>query len=487
MKVMSSAGQYGLALVLAVVTIAAGAPEAPVADAAKDADWTAVRALVVQGTDVNTPRGDGSTALHWASYWDNGEIADLLIQAGADVNAVTDLGVTALWAASENGSPDMVARLLRAEANPNTALRSGETPLMTAARTGDPDVVRLLLVDGADHRAATRDGSRGQQTALMWAVAQQHPAAVEVLLEYGADVHARTSVFMETVKTMRETRALGRQCLPREECYLIDIQRGGYTPLLFAARVGALASARLLVAAGADVNDVAPQGTSALVVAAHSGHGDVGTLLLEHGADPNAAGAGYTPLHGAILQNDARLVAALLAAGADPETPLAASTPVRRDSVDYYFHPAFVGATPFWLAARFKSAEIMRLLAEHGADPLFVHNPQYWDADRQNYGRQEFIIEGETTALMAAVGIGGRNPIIATEHRARVTESARVGRQRNEGRVAAMTLEAVKAAVEMGVDVNKANFNGQTALRTARGVGYDAVVEYLVEQGATIN
>ena len=488
MKMMSSAGQYGLALVLAVVTIAAGAPEAPVADAAKDADWNAVRALVVQGTDVNTPRGDGSTALHWASYWDNGEIADLLIQAGADVNAVTDLGVTPLWAASENGSPGMVARLLRAEANPNTALRSGETPLMTAARTGDPEVVRLLLVDGADHHAATRDGPRGQQTALMWAVAQQHPAVVEVLLEYGADVHARTSVFTQTFKTTRQTANNGTACVPREECNIVDVQQGGYTPILFAARVGDLASARLLLAAGADVNDVAPQGTSALVVAAHSGHGDVGRLLLEHGADPNAAGAGYTPLHGAILQKDARLVAALLAAGVDPETPLAAATPTRRDAVDYYFHPSFVGATPFWLAARFRSAEIMRLLAEYGADPLFVHIPQYWTSDRQNFGRQVFVSEGETTALMAAVGIGGLDPILAIEHRARVAEDARVGTLRPDPAVvAAMTLEAVKAAVEMGVDVNKANFNGQTALRTAEGVGYDAVVEYLVEHGATIN
>ena len=229
---MSSAGQYGLTLVLAGVTIAAGAPGAPVADAAKDADWTAVRALVVQGTDVNTPRGDGSTALHWASYWDNGEIADLLIQAGADVNAVTDLGVTALWAASENGSPDMVARLLRAEAKPNTALRSGETPLMTAARTGDPDVVRLLLVDGADHRAATRDGARGQQTALMWAVAQQHPAVVEVLLEYGADVHARTSVFMETVKTMREPRLWAGSACPEKNATLSTFSGGLHTASL---------------------------------------------------------------------------------------------------------------------------------------------------------------------------------------------------------------------------------------------------------------
>ena len=125
---------------------------------------------------------------------------------------------------------------------------------------------------------ATGEGPHGQQTALMWAVAQRHPAVVEVLLEHGADVHARSSVFTQVVKTTRETANDGTACVPREECYIIDIQQGGYTPLLFAARVGDLVSARLLVGAGADVNDVAPQGTSALGVAAHSGHGDVGRL-----------------------------------------------------------------------------------------------------------------------------------------------------------------------------------------------------------------
>ena len=231
----------------------------------------------------------------------------------------------------------------------------------------------------------------------------------------------------------------------------------------------------------------APQGTSALVVAAHSGHGDVGALLLEHGADPNAAGAAIRRSMG----RSCKTTPAWWPRSSPPGPILRSLLQLRHLSAATAWTTIFTrrsfGATPFWLAARFRSAEIMRLLAEHGADPLFVHQSPVLDSDRQNYGRQEFIIEGETTALMAAVGIGGRNPIIATEHRARVAEDARVGRQRNAGRLADLMLEAVKAAVEMGVDVNKANFSGQTALRTARGAGYDAVVEYLAEQGATIN
>ena len=92
------------------------------------------------------------------------------------------------------------------------------------------------------------------------------------------------------------------------------------------------------MAAGADVNDTAPYGTSATVVAAHSGHGELAAFLLEQGADPDAAGAGYTALHAARLHEDEALVRALLAHGADPNVPLSTSTPTRRDSVDFYFH-----------------------------------------------------------------------------------------------------------------------------------------------------
>ncbi len=63
-----------------------------------------------------------TTALHWASYHDDLDSADLLIRAGAKVNAANDLGATPLWAASQNGSAAMVRKLLDAGANPNVAL-----------------------------------------------------------------------------------------------------------------------------------------------------------------------------------------------------------------------------------------------------------------------------------------------------------------------------------------------------------------------------
>ena len=307
---------------LAVGSIAAGRADVALVDAAKQADWKAMRGLLEEGADVSASSADGTTALHWASYWDDGEGAALLIRAGANVNAANNLGATPLWLACENGNAAMVEKLLQAGADPNAALLSGETPLMTAARTGNADVVEQLLAKGADVNAKER--AYGQQTALMWAAAEKHSEAVEVLLAHGADVHARSNVWTQRVKTSTLAR--------NHPEYIIDLQQGGNTPLLFAALVGDVASAQLLVAARADVNDTAASGTSATVVAAHSGHGELAAFLLEKGADPDAVEAGYTALHAAILREDEELVGALLAHGADPNAPLLKPTPSRRQS-----------------------------------------------------------------------------------------------------------------------------------------------------------
>jgi len=405
-------------------------------------------------------------------------VVEVLLRAGADVNATTDLGVSPLWTACETGSAPMTRILLRAGANPNATLLSGETLLMTAARTGSAAVVGQLLAAGADVNVA--EPGRGQ-TALMWAVARRHVDVAEALLAHQPDVHARSAVRTEVVKTSPE---------PWNPDYIIDLPQGGYTSLLFAARVGDLASARLLVAAGADVNDTAPYGTSATVVAAHSGHGELAVFLLEQGADPNTAGAGYTALHAAILHKDSSLVGALIAYGADPNARVERSTPVRRDSVDYYLHPSYVGATPFWLAARFSAPAIMRLLVKHGADPLVAHRPVYWEGRLAESDDRAEVHEGDTTAVMAAAGLGGRAPLVAVDRLNRIAESAPVrSTRRDPDPVAreAVTLEAVQIATELGVDLNIANAVGETALHAVAARGYDSVITYLVAQGARLD
>jgi ankyrin repeat protein len=425
----------------------AGGDRPSLVDATRNADRDALRALLKQGANVNAADADGTTALHWASYRDDVESADLLIRAGAKVNAANDLGATPLWTASLNGSVTMVRRLLEAGANPNAALLLGETPLMVASRSGKPDIVELLVVKGANVNARVARG----QTALMWAVAQKHADVVKVLLAHSADVHARSEAWSQVMAVPPHGLLEYNQAIPH----------GGDTALMFAARVGDLTSAKLLVAAGANVNDADAWGVSATVLAAHSGFGELVEFLLEKGADPNAAKAGFTALHEAIMRRDEKTVSALLAHGADPNAPLRTWTPTRRASKDFNFAPELVGAAPFWLAARFSEPNVMRLLAQHGADPLFVHHAEY----AVSYSERRRHV---TTALMAATGMGGGIAWVPPDR----------------GEREALVLEAVKLATELGVDVNAANADGRTALDSATALKYESVVKFLVEKGA---
>ncbi len=420
-------------------------------DAVKKGDHATIKALLQKKPDVNATEPDGSTALHWASYRDDVETANLLIRAGAKVNVATDLGVTPLWPASENGSSAMVRRLLEAGANPNLALLSGETPLMVAARSGYPDVVSQLLAKDANINA---HGTRGQ-TALMWAAAQKHPEVVKVLLTNHADVNLRSDSWSQ-VMAVPPHGYLG---------YNKAIPHGGETALMFAARVGDLESAKLLVAAGANVNDADAWGVSAVTLAAHSDFTDLVCFFLDKGADPNRYPNGFSALHEAIMRRNEMEVKALLDHHADANQPLKTWTPTRRSSDDYHFDPSLVGATPFWLAARLDEPNVMQMLTQHGADPKFVLDVSYVvEAGFASADRKE-----KTTTLLAAVGVGG--------NAASWTPIARSERP-------ALTLEAVKQIVDLGVDLNATNLDGSTALDGAKALGYQQVVDLLVSKGA---
>ena len=424
------------------------ADPASLVDAARAADVTALRALIRQGADVNAAAADGTTALHWASYRDNLEIADLLIRAGAKVDAANDLGATPLWNASVNGSSGMVKRLLEAGAHPNLALLLGETPLMIAARSGNAGVVTQLIDKGANVNAR---GPRGQ-TALMWAVSEQHPDVVKVLLSRGADIRIRSDALGQVMAVPPHGKPEYNRMIPF----------GGETALMFAARVGDLASAKLLLAAGANVNDADAWGVRAVTLAAHSGFTETVEFLLDKGADANAAGPGFTALHEAIMRRDERMVKALLAHGANPNTPLQTWTPERRSSEDFNFAPALVGATPFWLAARFAEPGVMQLLVAKGADPTFVLRNEYYVNDLNDRRTQA------TTALMAALGVGG----------------GRAWVRPNRAELEPLILESVKLTIDLGVDPNAVNTDGRTALDAARASKLESVAKFLVEHGA---
>ncbi len=409
---------YSLLIVAALTLPLGAAGDPPLIEAAKARNVEAVRSLLKQRVDVNTRQPDNATALHWAAHLNDGAMVDVLLRAGAKADVADDTGATPLYLACVNRNGVMVDKLLEAGANANAALVSGETVLMTCARTGEAAGVRALLTRGSLVNAKE---PAHDQTALMWAAAQAHPEAVDALLRGGADVRARSRSYEQTV-TSEVTQRAGREELN------YTVPRGGSTALLFAARSGDVESARLLIAAGADVNEALPDGASALVVAAHSGHGRVATLLLEQRADPNHADVGYTALHAAVLRSDVELVKSLLAHKANPNAQMTKGTPVRRTSQDFELPKTLIGATPYLLAAKFLESDIMRALAAGGADTRLP-------------------MKDGATPLMAAAGMGIAPP--TQDERAR-HQSSRPRHRSTAARVEpeSQVLDAVSAAID---------------------------------------
>ena len=462
-------GGWCLAILFSVVGLTAADNDLRLVEAVKQGNQEAVLSLLQENVDVNAAQADGATALAWAAYRDNLETAELLIRAGADVSAANDYGVTPLSLACTNRNAAMVERLLEAGADPNVAQWTGETPLMTCASTGTVEAVQSLLAHGADVNVTE---SQEEQTALMWAAAERYPEIVRALVEHGADVHARSKTIPLPEPFIIETP--GPLGFNHPTTAHFPKAKGGFTPLMFAAQQGDVDSARILLEAGADVNESTPENGSALVVATASGHEKLAMFLLEQGADPNAKdGYGATALHYALHEglltlmgakpsstdrfgwerpNMPELVKALLAYGADPNARIAKSFPnldhpfLARASEDFpQVDP--VGATPFMLATASGDTAAMRILVEGRADP-------------------KMTTLGGVTPLMVAAGVG-------TELRKRDEKSA---------------LEATKLAVELGGDVNQPiDDDGRTPLHAAAYLGWNEMIRFLAEQGADLD
>jgi ankyrin repeat protein len=349
--------------------------DAELSIAAMKGDMDTVQALIGQNVDVNRAQGDGTTALHWAAYRDDADMARLLLDAGANVGAETRLGeLTPLFMASKSGYAPIIDMLVKAGADVNSQTTIGTTALMMAAASGSADAVSVLLDAGADPNA--KDVYQGQ-TALMFAAAPGRVEVIKVLAERGADIDA-TSL----VPDPRKTEGAGGPKWRKG-----DIALGGMTPLGFAARDGRMAAVEALLDGGADINKLtASNGMSALTIAILNAHFDVAKYLLEKDADPRPADTseGVTALYAVIDAQWANrvwypvpspeqeetgyfeLLTEILSRGVDPNVRLEAKLWQRQMHGDWV-DPA--GATAFWRAAQANDVPAMRALVEAGANP----------------------------------------------------------------------------------------------------------------------
>jgi ankyrin repeat protein len=315
---------------------------------------------------ATTKTPDGATPLMQAAFAGDLPQAKRLLKAHADVNAVNAYGVNAMLLAAESSNTALIDLLLKAGAKANSANPDGETALHLVARAGNVEAAKLLLAAGAKVDAREKFGG---QTPLMWATARRHPEMVELLASKGADVNARSAVRDYQRVATAESRAK-------------QLDRGGFTPLIYAARENCGACVDVLLKHKADIGLPDPSGVPALSIAMMNGNWDVAKQLIDAGADVNQWDIfGQSPLHVAIegmkrrgdnnpLDSDAQqmqasgrdIVKMLVDRGANPNQQLVYRAPGRGEGVGR-------GYTPFLAACASGDIEIVKLLLAHGANP----------------------------------------------------------------------------------------------------------------------
>ncbi len=500
-----------VAAILAVASVASAA-ELTLVDAAERGDRATALRILAKGANPNAPGPDGTTAVMWAASNDDLELVRVLIKAGANVTLKNQFGTSALTEAAVIGSAPVIDALLKAGADANTKNPEGETPLMAAARSGHIEAAKRLLAAGADVNAKENFGG---QSALMWAAAQSQAGMVKLLASSGAELNARGVVRQWERKVITEPR-------PK------DMNKGGFTPLLYAAREGCVECAKHLIAAGADLDLEDPERITPLNMALLNLHFEFAATMIKAGADIDkwdffgrsplymAADVSTLPTKGngamAVIPSEDKITALdvgrmLLDAGADPNLQLKRRPPYRDVPQDRGGDTILAqGATALLRAARAGDAPFVDLLLKHKAlvdlpskervTPLMAAAGVEFGT-RVTRGRNrtnEGVLAAMRLLLDAGANINARmvtdSPRIG-EYSAAATAAARAGRGGRASQVPSASAVPhqtalhgaaehgytafVKFLAENGADLLAKDANGRTALDLAKGVGVPGV------------
>jgi len=506
-------GAVAVLLAVTWMMVAADSTSATLLDAAESGDHAAaMRLLSAKGANVNATAADGATAIMYAAANDDLELVRALIKAGANVKLKSQLGTSALTEASIIGSAPIIEALLKAGADPNFRNQDGETPLMAAARSGKVDAAKALLAAGADINAKENWGG---QSAIMWAAAQGQADMVKFLASKDARLNEHGKVNQWERKIIQEPR-------PK------DMNKGGFTPLLYAAREGCVACVQNLLAAGADPDSEDPDRETPLLLALENLHFDTAAVLIKGGADLDkwdlfgrspvymAADVSTLPMKGnggvAVIPSADKLTAVdvgrmMLEKGANPNIQLKRRPPYRDVPQDRGGDGMLAqGATPLLRAARGGDDKFVALLLEYKAlvdlpskeniTPLMAAAGVDYGA-RVTRGRNR-TDEGVLATMDLLIKAGAN--INAHSVADRAAGGGRGGGGRGGAGAPAVVTPAapgspnysasanIALAFRRGSQMPSANaVPNQTALHGAAEHGFDKFIEFLVAHGADLN
>jgi len=474
------------------------------------ADMDSLDLLIKAGAQVDAKNREGVTALHMASLYGNPTMIDRLLKAGADAKQKGPAGETMLMLAARNGNPEAITLLIAAGADVNAAepIR-GTTALMWAVEQRHPEAV-AALIDGKANVAA-KSGGAGLPRNYM--ANRVNAARVEAANRVRAEAAKAGRTYEEQLEieqkngtiavrrigdvtsfgqgfgqafgqqapagagqapagqagTGQQTAAQRAAAAQQEDdtdviiAGLVGTGGGGLTPLVLAAREGDLESSKLLLGAGADINQTTEYGWTPLLTATNNRHYKLAKFLIENGADINKPNKGtWTSLYLAVDNanieggdfpvprpdtDHLEFIKFLLDHGANPNVRVKDNTLTRTIFTMQWFQEA--GATPFIRAAQSSDLEVLKLLLAHGADPMIK-------------------TDHDDTALTAAAGMGWVDGV-TYEHSPKAN------------------VETIKFLLELGLDPNAANGDGRTSLMVAAAKGRTEVIQILVDHGAKLD
>jgi uncharacterized protein len=466
-------------------------------------DKEMVDMLLKAGANPKVANRDGSTPLWLASINGDAAILNALLEHGADANEKLPLGRTPLMAAARTGNVDAIKALVDhgAQVNVKETLR-GTTPIMWAADEGHAAAIQFLIQHGADYKAQSDPAERGRGPALGKSNDPRKAVAAQ-----GAALAAGKALGLEDLGAFRGDNngiggnnrgaAAGRGGAQAATGRGGRAGRGGaaaggndagfdqnddaavaafgfrnrqapkdggeITPLVYAVRANDLESVKVLLAAGAGINQTTGYGWSPLLVATQNRYYQLGKYLIDHGADVNLANkGGWTPLY---LATDNRniesgdypvrkpdmdhleFIKLLLDHGANVNARMKDSTETRTVFTNQWLDEN--GATAFLRASQSGDIELMKLLLAHGADP-------------------KIDTTLHVTPLQVAAGIGWVEGITYEWS-------------------PEATFQAVKMLIDLGLDVNAQADTGRTALHGAAHKGRTDVIQILVDHGAKLD